>query len=119
MMTEPDGVNFNALLRRFSRICLIFCRSERTGGSRVPIWDSTLMFERRMIGSSSDITSSMRSGTPNFVMFSGMRPASMRVMSRMSLISASRCRAFESIRERLLRCGSVTCPVTLCSSMCV
>ena len=47
----------------------------------------------------------------------GIRPASMRVMSRMSLMSARRCRELESMRIRLLRCGSVTAPVTPCSSM--
>ena len=57
-----------------------------------------------MIGSSSDITSLTSSGTSNVDRFSGIRPASMRVMSRMSLISASRCREFESMRVRLLRC---------------
>ena len=63
-----------------------------------------------MIGSSSACTSSNSSPMPNVVAFSGIRPASIRVMSRMSLISASRWRAFESMRDRLLRCGSVTWP---------
>ena len=65
----------------------------------------TVRFERLMIGSSSDITSSTSSGISNVVRFSGIRPASIRVMSRMSLMSASRWREFESIRVRLLRCG--------------
>jgi hypothetical protein len=70
----------------------------------------TARFDRLMIGSSSDITSSISSETPKAVSVSGIRPASMRVMSRMSLMSASRWREFESIRDRLLRCGSVIGP---------
>ena len=51
-----------------------------------------------------DITSVTSSGTSNDDRVSGIRPASIRVMSRMSLINASRCCELESMRVRLLRC---------------
>ena len=58
-----------------------------------------------MIGSTSAITSPISSGTVKSDACSGILPASMREMSRMSLMSASRCVAFESTRPRLRFCG--------------
>jgi hypothetical protein len=117
IVTEPRGVNFSALLSRFSTTCFTFWRSLLSGGSLPRIRVVTVRFERLMIGSSSDMTSFSRSGMRNVERLSGILPASIRVMSRMSLISASRCREFESIRVRLLRCGSDTDPVTPFRSM--
>ena len=54
----PAGVNFSALLSRLSTICLTFWRSLVNGGQRhAACRHGTVSFERRMIGSSSDITS--------------------------------------------------------------
>ena len=119
MVTDPAGVNFSALLSRFSTTCFTFCRSLLSGRRPRGIFADDASVERLMIGSSSDITSLTSSGTSKVDRFSGIRPASMRVMSRMSLISASRWREFESMRVRLLRCWSEIAPVTPLSSMCV
>ena len=51
-----------------------------------------------MIGSSSAITSPTRSGILNVESCSGIRPASMREMSRISLMIVSRWRPFDSMR---------------------
>ena len=119
IVTEPCGVNFSALLSRFSTICFTFCRSLLSGGSsrrhlrsdgQLRALDDRLELGHHLV---------TRSGTRNVDRLSGIRPASIRVMSRMSLMSASRCRELESIRVRLLRCGSDTAPVTPLSSMCV
>ena len=47
----------------------------------------------------------------------GIRPASIREMSRMSLMSASRWRLFESTRAKLRRCVGASSPYVPCSSM--
>ena len=101
IVTEPFGVNFRALLRRFSTICLTFCRSLRIGPTLGDTWLLTVSFARAMMGSISATTSAMSSGSVKRVSWSGMRPASIRVRSRISLMIPTRCRPFELIRSRL------------------
>ena len=54
-----------------------------------------------MIGSSSAFTSSTSSAILNVDSCSGIRPASMREMSRISLMIVSRWRPFDSMRAEL------------------
>ena len=63
-----------------------------------------------MIGSSSAFTSPTRSGTLNVEICSGIRPASMREMSRISLMIVSRWRPFDSMRPSWRLTGGSTGP---------
>jgi hypothetical protein len=58
-----------------------------------------------MTGSSSANTSRTSSPTSNSLICTGMRPASMRVMSRISLMIVSRWRPFESMRSSCRHAG--------------
>ena len=115
-VTVPAGVNFTALLTRFTTICLTFARSLDTGGRSPSIFVATVRRDRATRGSSSASTSRTSSARSIDSIVSGMRPASMREMSRMSLMRASRCCAFESTRERLRSCFSWSGPATPSSS---
>ena len=117
MVMLPFCVNLSALLSRLTRICFTFCRSVRSVGRSDGSLQMTCRPDFAMIGSSSVVTSRTRSGRLNATTWIGMRPASMRVMSRISLISVSRWRAFASMRERFRRCGALSSPDTPCSVM--
>ena len=73
----------------------------------------------RLTGSSSVITSGTSSLRLNSLICIGILPASMRVMSRISLMIVSRCRPLESIRVSCRRMLAGRSPATPCSSMCV
>ena len=98
-------------------ICLTFCRSLEIGGRSRGSCSVTASFERMMIGSSSDLTSLIRSGILKVESCSGIRPASMREMSRISLMIASRWRPFDSIRPSWRLTGGSHSPATPCSSI--
>ena len=115
-VTEPDGVNFTALLTRFTITCFTFARSLFTWGTPSAMAALTTSRVRAIRGSSSASTSWTRAATSIDSIVSGIRPASMREMSRMSLMSASRCCAFESTRPRLRCCLSLRGPETPSSS---
>ena len=100
-------------------ICLIFWRSVLSSGTSPARWLVTASWEREMIGSTSASTSATRSLRSNCVRVSGILPASMREMSRMSLMMASRWCALLSTRSRLRRWCGVSSPVTPLSSMLV
>ena len=99
-VTEPRGVNFSPLVRRLRRICLTFCRSLRMTGNRSGTVAVTVRCDLAMRGSTSLMISSISSFSLIGESRSGILPASMREMSRMSLMSVSRCRAFASTRPR-------------------
>ena len=117
MVTRPSCVNFSALLSKFKRICFTFCRSLeidlRSRGRSVV----TVSFDRKMIGSSSERTSATSSGILKLEICSGIRPASMREMSRISLMIVSRCRPFDSIRLNWRFTDASRSPPTPCSSI--
>ena len=57
----PFGVNFRALLSRFTTICFTFCRSLRIAGTSDATFVSTFRPDFAMIGSSSEQTFISRS----------------------------------------------------------
>ena len=118
-LTQPCGVNLRALVSRLMTICLTFCRSLRTSGSASPSSWVTASFERAIRGSTSASTSPITSGMTKSTSVSGILPASMRLMSRMSLMIDSRWCELESIRSRLRRCCPLSSPETPLSSMLV
>ena len=117
--TSPCGVNLMPLVKRLRTICFTFCRSERTSGA--PCWRSvsTCSFAFWISGSTSDSSSPISAGSSNSSTWSGILPASMRLMSRMSLMMESRWRELESTRSSLFFCGGVSSPETPCKSMLV
>src|SRR5688572_2971156 len=88
---EPSRVNLPALLRRLSRICRVFIKSERmTPTSRLQRTANTLLFCRTSgptVSTSSSIISCTSKGSSVIVIL----PASIFDKSRMPLMSASRC----------------------------
>ena len=117
IVTEPSRVNFSALLRRLSTTCFTFWRSLKRGPRSGDTWLVTLSFERAMIGSISASTSSTSCLRMKVEIWSGIRPASIRDRSRISLMMPTRCRPFDAIRSRAFRWLGVRSPEMPCSRM--
>src|SRR5688572_4626835 len=113
----PWCVNFSALLSRFTTICLTFWRSLKTSGTSDERCGVTVSFERAITASSSAITSGTNSFRLNSLSCIGILPASIRVMSRISLMIVSRCLPFESIRCSCRLTAGSRSPATPWSSM--
>src|SRR5262245_3226748 len=83
-VTEPRRVNLSAFVSRFRRTCLTFCRSLRRSGKPSGTLAVTSRFDVTMRGSTSLMISSISSFILIAEVRTGILPASMREMSRIS-----------------------------------
>ena len=106
----PSGVNFTALDRRFSRICLTFRSSATMSPSRSStVWVSVIPC--RVARSRTRVRALSRAvGRWNRPSSSSSRPASTLDRSRMSLIRERRCRPEDRMSCRYSACFSFTSP---------
>ena len=106
----PSGVNFTALERRFSRICLTFRSSATMSPTRSStVWVSVIPC--RVARSRTRVRALSRAvGRWNRPSSSSSRPASTLDRSRMSLIRERRCRPEDRMSWRYSACFSFTSP---------
>ena len=99
MLTAPPLVNLPALLSRLSRHCRIFIESDRIIPAAGSTSTRSVLRLRSMFGRTAPITSSISACTANSSMWTSILPASIFEMSRMSLMSPSRCLPAERMRS--------------------
>ena len=96
-MRPPSGVNFNAFEIRLIRICFSLVLSARSVGMLSGMRTSRLRLARSARGATRRHTDSIRSWGSTISSASNICPASILAVSRMSLISAKRCRALSEM----------------------
>ena len=93
----PPSVNFDALLRRFKRLCRSFCASAQSAPNPVSTFTWILLPFFSTSGFTVDTTSRTISETWTFSQWTTILPASTFSRSRMSLMRPSRCLPAETI----------------------